>query len=126
MLKAAHHGSREANSEELLDLLSGQRAAVISAGVDNRYGHPHQETLERIAQADSRIYSTGRADASPDRDRRSKDEDTRLAGRSRLNCCYGRNYRTILEAGIQEDYGRDRARISSCQKGENSFIIEEL
>ena len=57
VLKAAHHGSREANSEELLDLVR-PKAAVISAGVDNRYGHPHQETLERIAQANSRIYST--------------------------------------------------------------------
>ena len=47
VLKAAHHGSRNATSDDFLKLVHPQ-AAVISAGVDNLYGHPHKETIQRI------------------------------------------------------------------------------
>ena len=62
VLKAAHHGSREANSEAFIEAVS-PRVSVISAGVDNRYGHPHPETLERLRAAGSRIYSTAQQGA---------------------------------------------------------------
>lgn len=32
--------------------------ALISAGRDNSYGHPHKETLERLADRGCRIYQT--------------------------------------------------------------------
>ncbi len=32
--------------------------AFISAGQKNRYGHPHQETIKRLTDAGSKIYST--------------------------------------------------------------------
>lgn len=32
--------------------------AVISCGVDNSYGHPHQETLERLNNDDVQVYRT--------------------------------------------------------------------
>ena len=47
VLKVAHHGSRNATSDDFLKLVHPQ-AAVISAGVDNLYGHPHKETIQRI------------------------------------------------------------------------------
>ena len=50
ILKAAHHGSKNATREELLDLLSPQ-LAVISCGRENRYGHPHKEVLKRLEEA---------------------------------------------------------------------------
>ena len=31
---------------------------LISAGRDNRYGHPHAETVERLEKCGSKIYST--------------------------------------------------------------------
>ena len=31
---------------------------LISAGVNNRYGHPHQETLERLNKENRIIYNT--------------------------------------------------------------------
>ena len=57
VLKAAHHGSRGSSTEEFLRVTQ-PAAALISAGVDNRYGHPHEETLERLEAAGCRIYST--------------------------------------------------------------------
>ncbi len=32
--------------------------ALISAGQENQYGHPHQETVKRIADVGSGVYST--------------------------------------------------------------------
>ena len=48
VLKTAHHGSRNSTSESFLQKASPS-AALISAGRDNRYGHPHQETVDRLA-----------------------------------------------------------------------------
>ncbi len=62
VLKAAHHGSRYSNSSEFLGRLS-PRLAVISAGRGNTYGHPHEETLERFAEAGSTILRTDRLGA---------------------------------------------------------------
>lgn len=47
VLKVAHQGSRYSSSEEFLQAVS-PRVAIISAGEDNRFGHPHPETLERL------------------------------------------------------------------------------
>ena len=47
MLKILHHGSKNSNSMEFLDFCK-PKLAVISAGRNNRYGHPSIETLERL------------------------------------------------------------------------------
>lgn len=47
-LKVGHHGSRTSTSAALLDQIKPQ-VALISAGVANRYGHPHLETMVRLA-----------------------------------------------------------------------------
>lgn len=57
LLKVAHHGSKNATSDEFL-ACTRPRIALISAGRDNIYGHPHRETLERLKQQDCRIYQT--------------------------------------------------------------------
>ena len=57
VLKAAHHGSRNSGTEEFLQV-TRPSVALISAGVDNRYGHPHPETLERLEQTGCSSYST--------------------------------------------------------------------
>lgn len=46
-LKVAHHGSRTSTSTEFLEMTEPQ-VAVVSAGEGNRYGHPHEETMERL------------------------------------------------------------------------------
>ena len=47
VLKVGHHGSRYSSCDEFLDSVS-PKIAVISAGEGNSYGHPHQETVERL------------------------------------------------------------------------------
>ena len=47
LLKTAHHGSKGATSENFLEAVHAYYA-VISAGIDNMYGHPHQELLKRL------------------------------------------------------------------------------
>lgn len=57
LLKTAHHGSKNSTKESFLALVS-PRIALISAGRDNSYGHPHEETLERLQSHGCRIYQT--------------------------------------------------------------------
>ncbi len=47
VLKVGHHGSKTSTSELLLDSLQ-PKAAVISVGRDNRFGHPHSEVVKRL------------------------------------------------------------------------------
>lgn len=57
ILKVAHHGSKYSTSEELLEQLQ-PNIAVISAGRRNRYGHPHEEVLERLQDMGCTILQT--------------------------------------------------------------------
>ena len=61
-LKAAHHGSKNSSSLEFLQQASPV-ISFISCGKDNRYGHPHEETLERLNAVKSRIYTTAQRGA---------------------------------------------------------------
>ena len=53
----AHHGSRYSSGEKTLGLLR-PTLTVISCGKDNRYGHPHKETLERLRNVGSFFLRT--------------------------------------------------------------------
>lgn len=57
VLKVAHHGSRNSTGEAFLETAS-PGIALISAGKDNSYGHPHGELLQRLAQAGCLVYQT--------------------------------------------------------------------
>ncbi len=47
VVKLGHHGSRTSSLPGFLTAASPE-LAVISAGKDNRYGHPHPQVLERL------------------------------------------------------------------------------
>ena len=57
ILKVAHHGSKNSTSEEFLEA-ANPKLAIISCGKGNRYGHPHEETLERLEKADVPWFCT--------------------------------------------------------------------
>lgn len=57
ILKVAHHGSKNSTSEEFLKA-ANPKIAIISCGKGNRYGHPHEETLERLDKVDVPWFCT--------------------------------------------------------------------
>lgn len=57
ILKTGHHGSKTSSAEEFLKTVS-PKFAVISAGAKNRYGHPHQEVLDRLKRLGIAILRT--------------------------------------------------------------------
>ena len=57
ILKAGWHGCREASSTELLNVIKPE-IAVYMAGEIDRLGYPHQETLDRLAQAGAKVFGT--------------------------------------------------------------------
>ena len=57
ILKPAHHASKPSTTEEFLRPFH-PKFAIISAGRKNRYGHPHQEVINRLNQFDIKIFRT--------------------------------------------------------------------
>jgi competence protein ComEC len=62
ILKVGHHGSKNASSEELLSKIN-PLYAVISCGLNNRYGHPHADTINRLKNQGSNILVTAECGA---------------------------------------------------------------
>ena len=61
VLKCGHHGSSTSTSAAFLQAVQ-PTYAVISCGVDNDYGHPHRETLDKLNDAGVQIYRTDEQD----------------------------------------------------------------
>jgi competence protein ComEC len=57
VLKVGHHGSKTSTCEEFAREVLPE-VAVISAGKDNNYGHPHKETLDTLGKYDITIFRT--------------------------------------------------------------------
>lgn len=55
--KAAHHGSSTGDGPEFVSALTPE-VVVVSAGLDNSYGHPHREALASYAAVDATVYRT--------------------------------------------------------------------
>lgn len=61
-LKVSHHGSKTSTTEDFIKQLKPSNA-LISAGVNNQFGHPHQEVVQRLEKYDVSIYSTNETGA---------------------------------------------------------------
>jgi len=57
ILKVGHHGSHTSSSLDFLKVVRPE-TAVYMAGTGNTYGHPHQETLDKLAQIGAKVYGT--------------------------------------------------------------------
>ncbi len=57
ILKVGHHGSRTSTSSDFVKAVS-PTYALISDGRDNKYGHPHQETLNTLAEFGAKVFRT--------------------------------------------------------------------
>lgn len=62
VLKIAHHGSNSSTGTAFLDRTS-PLLAILSCGRNNRYGHPHEETLERLEEAGVSVLRTDESGA---------------------------------------------------------------
>lgn len=58
VLKLGHHGSKTSTSELFLDAVQPQ-FAIVSAAKDNRYGHPHEEVMQRVLARNIKTLHTG-------------------------------------------------------------------
>lgn len=57
ILKVGHHGSSTSSHPFFLEEIQPD-IAIYSAGVDNEYGHPHDEVIERLTNIGADIYGT--------------------------------------------------------------------
>ena len=57
ILKVGHHGSRTSTGASFVKAVA-PAYALISDGKDNKYGHPHQDTLNTLASFGTKIFRT--------------------------------------------------------------------
>ena len=57
VLKVGHHGSRSSTSDQFLAKVN-PKFAVISTEIDNSYGHPHKETMDKLKNKNIPVYRT--------------------------------------------------------------------
>jgi competence protein ComEC len=57
VLKVGHHGSSTSSSPAFLAAVTPEDA-IISVGTGNTYGHPAEQTLDRLAAAGATVYRT--------------------------------------------------------------------
>ncbi|MDZ5712287.1 DNA internalization-related competence protein ComEC/Rec2 [Jeotgalibacillus sp. HH7-29] len=57
VLKVAHHGSNSSSTGNFLEIVKPE-TAVVSAGRNNSYGHPHPDVMERLLDTGAKVYVT--------------------------------------------------------------------
>lgn len=59
ILKVAHHGSKTSSSEDFIDAVH-PKIAIAQAALENPFGHPHKEVVERFLQNTIEFLQTGK------------------------------------------------------------------
>ena len=57
ILKIPHHGSKTSSSVEFLQAVNPS-TTIIQSGKDNKFGHPHQEVIDRLKEKEINIFRT--------------------------------------------------------------------
>jgi competence protein ComEC len=92
VLRVAHHGSRTSSGMPFLTAVR-PAVAVISVGAGNSYGHPNQETLDRLVAVGATVYRTD------------------LEGTIRVtSCCYNRSANRDVASPAAAPYPTIRER----------------
>ena len=58
VVKVAHHGSRTSSTQNFINAAKAEYA-IIPVGKTSRFGHPHEEVVERWKNAGAKIMTTG-------------------------------------------------------------------
>jgi len=59
VLKLGHHGSKTSSGEAFLDTVQPE-IGIVSAGIDNSYGHPHPSVVSSLEERDIKILETSK------------------------------------------------------------------
>ncbi len=62
VLKVGHHGSKTSTSEKFFNYTS-PKYALISAGIMNKFDHPHSSVVSRLIDNDVKILRTDQSGA---------------------------------------------------------------
>jgi competence protein ComEC len=62
VLKVGHHGSKTSTSEKFINYTSPEYA-LISAGIKNKFGHPHSSVISRLTDNDVTTFRTDESGA---------------------------------------------------------------
>jgi competence protein ComEC len=57
ILKIGHHGSKSSSTQRFLTAVSPE-IAIYSSGLENSYGHPHPEVIDRFERMDIPVFGT--------------------------------------------------------------------
>ena len=57
VLKLGHHGASTSTSDDFLNHVK-PKFAIVSAGINNQYGHPTAETLQKMAEHNIKVFRT--------------------------------------------------------------------
>lgn len=57
ILKVGHHGSKYSSSQDFLEAVR-PKVCIIQSGHDNKFGHPHKETIVKLAKLGCQIKNT--------------------------------------------------------------------
>jgi len=57
VLKVPHHGSKTSSTEPFLDAVQ-PTFAIISVGLENSYGHPNRDVIERLREHHAAVFRT--------------------------------------------------------------------
>lgn len=57
ILKIAHHGSKTSSISEFVNTVK-PKIALIGVGEKNTFGHPNQQTIEKLENINCRVYRT--------------------------------------------------------------------
>lgn len=57
VVKLGHHGSKTSSSDIFFDIIDPD-IAIISCGFQNKFGHPHEEVLEKLKNRKIKYYRT--------------------------------------------------------------------